>query len=153
MGDIATRRKALFWLLLGGFLALAVLPSIVLVESLTQYVRFISGWNPGVLRQTHIRSVPHRGRSGDPEMTLIFVDFTIRISDAKTVAVAGDFSEWKPVPMVKPKNGDKWEIQIPLPAGKHQYLFQVDGAWFLDPSAKATGRHGDQITSIKEVKP
>ena len=60
MPNIVRFKKPLFWFLLTAALALAVLPSIVLLESLQQYLQFLSAWNPGTIRQTKTHTLPHR---------------------------------------------------------------------------------------------
>ncbi len=53
----------------------------------------------------------------------------------KTVAVAGDFSDWNYLSMARVKEGC-WKITIRLRPGKYQYGFLVDGKeWVPDPSA------------------
>lgn len=45
-------------------------------------------------------------------------------------SVLGDFTGWKPVPMVR--NGPFWEVRLPIAPGIHHYGFQdASGAWFL----------------------
>ena len=38
-----SRSKAAFWILVAAFALLAVVPSVVLIESLQRYVRFLEG--------------------------------------------------------------------------------------------------------------
>ncbi len=51
---------------------------------------------------------------------------------AKSVAVAGDFSQWKPVAMKKQKDGS-FMANLALPAGSYEYKFVIDGQWVVDP--------------------
>ena len=57
--------------------------------------------------------------------------------EAKSVAVAGSFNEWKPeaTPLVSLGNG-RWKGDLNVKPGKHEYLFVVDGQWLPDPNAK-----------------
>jgi 1,4-alpha-glucan branching enzyme len=54
---------------------------------------------------------------------------------AKSVSVAGDFSEWEksPVKMIK-GGGNIWHAKVALPPGRHLYRFLVDGEWQDDPN-------------------
>ena len=59
--------------------------------------------------------------------------FTVKPGDAaKSVAVAGEFTDWKPVEMKKQKNGS-YTVTLPLSPGNHQYKFILDGQWIADP--------------------
>lgn len=51
---------------------------------------------------------------------------------AKEVAVAGDFTGWKPVQMKKQKDGS-FSLMVALSEGAHEYKFIVDGQWVVDP--------------------
>ena len=70
---------------------------------------------------------------------------------AKSVALAGDFNRWRPMPMSHRVDG-WWYIQVELPHGHHQYHFLVDGRPTLDPQASGTARDGDnQLVSLVAV--
>ncbi|WP_044891958.1 glycogen-binding domain-containing protein [Opitutus terrae] len=58
---------------------------------------------------------------------------------ATTVFVAGSFNDWKPdaAAMIQVIPG-RWELEVSLPPGRHEYLFVVDGKWVVDPTAKET---------------
>lgn len=57
------------------------------------------------------------------------------VQNPKTVAVAGDFSDWNYLDMEKVKE-NCWKITIRLRPGKYAYGFLVDGKeWVPDPSA------------------
>ncbi len=82
-----------------------------------------------------------------------FAEFVLDMPQAKSVAVAGSFNNWKPVTMRK--NGDScWRISLMLPPGRHEYRFVVDGRWIDDPRAAESvpnpfgGRNA--ILTIKE---
>lgn len=64
------------------------------------------------------------------------VRFTIRPSaKAKQAFLAGSFNQWKPVTMLKQKDGS-FAVTVPVSAGVHQYKFVVDGQWIVDPDHK-----------------
>jgi 1,4-alpha-glucan branching enzyme len=50
----------------------------------------------------------------------------------KEVMLAGDFTNWKSVPMARQKNGS-FVAELPLAAGMYEYKFIVDGRWTADP--------------------
>ena len=50
------------------------------------------------------------------------------------VSLAGDFNNWKPVPMTK--SGKGFHATVKLDSGLYQYKFVVDGQWQEDPYAK-----------------
>ena len=147
------RRKLLFWSFFLSALALAAVPSVILVESTGRYLRFLSGWNPGVLQAGHTHRLPHRGGAvSNAEPQIHFVEFRLRAPKAKRVLLAGDFNRWKPETLpLSQKSRGIWEIQVPLPPGKYLYLFQVDGAWTLDPGSPGTDRRGGLTTSVRQV--
>jgi len=51
---------------------------------------------------------------------------------AHKVAVAGDFSDWKPVPLGKGKSG-AFVRHVPVSQETFEYKFIVDGQWMKDP--------------------
>jgi len=51
--------------------------------------------------------------------------------DAKQVALAGDFNDWKPAALRK-RDG-AYTATVQLRPGTYQYKFVVDGAWIVDP--------------------
>lgn len=51
----------------------------------------------------------------------------------RTVAVAGDFSDWDSIQMDR-KSGDYWKVTLQVRPGRYQYAFVVDGSlWIPDP--------------------
>lgn len=69
---------------------------------------------------------------------VVGVRFLYIADQASSVAVAGDFSGWDPVPLeAKTIDGEQvWTAVVPLPKGEHQYMFVVDGEkWVTDPLA------------------
>ena len=48
--------------------------------------------------------------------------------DAKTVALLGDFNQWRPDAHPMKRNSDGlWQKAIFVDPGKHEYKFRVDG--------------------------
>jgi hypothetical protein len=76
---------------------------------------------------------------------LVGVRFVYVAEQASSVAVAGDFSDWEPVPL-EPRTvaGERiWTSVVPLPSGEHQYMFVVDGEkWVTDPLAPVQREDG-----------
>lgn len=52
---------------------------------------------------------------------------------AYKVIVTGTFNDWNPSGYTMQRNGEKWELNIYLPPGKHLYKFIVDDQWMIDP--------------------
>jgi hypothetical protein len=63
--------------------------------------------------------------------------FTLDRRDARSVAVAGDFSGWEPRPLVRGANGT-WTLETVIPPGVYHYSFIIDGETWLVPE-HATG--------------
>lgn len=58
---------------------------------------------------------------------------------ARQVAVAGDFTDWKPVPLTR--RGPRWETELELPPGRYQYVFIVnDKVMVVDPRSRELER-------------
>lgn len=70
--------------------------------------------------------------------TIKLVQFMLVAPDARTVSVVGDFNDWDPTatPLREASDAGVWTITVPLTAGRHQYVFMVDGnRWTPDPAA------------------
>lgn len=70
--------------------------------------------------------------------TIKLVQFMLVAPDARTVSVVGDFNDWDPAatPLREAAGAGVWTITVPLAAGRHQYVFMVDGdRWTPDPTA------------------
>jgi len=68
---------------------------------------------------------------------LVPVMFTYTDPLASAVFVAGSFNEWKPDATALAQSAPgKWQLELPLPPGRHEYLFVVDGTWVADPLAR-----------------
>jgi hypothetical protein len=70
--------------------------------------------------------------------TIKLVQFMLVAPTARTVSVVGDFNDWDPTatPLREAAGAGVWTITVPLAAGRHQYVFMVDGnRWTPDPAA------------------
>jgi len=66
------------------------------------------------------------------------VKFLFRTNGARSVKVAGTFTDWEKNAIELQKLGDgEWSAMVKLPSGEYQYKFLVDGEWFTDPNASA----------------
>ena len=81
----------------------------------------------------------------EQEVKLTFVSST-----ARTVQVAGTFSDWQPQPMEHTGAGE-WTARLQLKSGVYEYRFVVDGVWTDDPDAEKTAPnpHGSHNAVIK----
>ena len=75
-------------------------------------------------------------RVSDPETSQVFTRFVLSVPNAKTVALAGDFTGWKPTYTMTRSGAELWTVVVPLEPGVHTYAFVVDGQrWVADPDA------------------
>lgn len=73
-----------------------------------------------------------------PEQLENGVRFTLSAPRATSVAVAGSFNRWDPRRdlMSGPDHRGVWSITLPIPPGRYEYLFVINGEkWLLDPFA------------------
>lgn len=61
------------------------------------------------------------------------VEFRLRRPDAEEVQVAGDFSDWEPVPMER--TDGTWTARVPVATGIYHFGFRVDGEWVVPARA------------------
>jgi hypothetical protein len=59
--------------------------------------------------------------------------FTLEAPDARCVQLAADFNGWIPDGNEMQSIGRLWRKVIPLPPGRYQYRYVVDGGWRTDP--------------------
>lgn len=143
-----------FWALAAATLALSCIPSTILLGALQRYRRFVSGFDPGVLRASSFHSIPHQGGRGSPSepSSFEFVEFKLRAPKAKEVYLVGEFNAWKSGSMALAKQaGGVWGISLPLPPGRYHYRFIVDGTPRADPQNQSSEIAGGELASIKEV--
>jgi hypothetical protein len=66
----------------------------------------------------------------------VYVQFRIAVPGARTVALAGTFTGWKPAVALHRTGDGEWTALVPLRPGVHDYAFVVDGdRWVADPNA------------------
>jgi hypothetical protein len=70
--------------------------------------------------------------------TVHVVRFVFLDRNARSVEIVGDFNGWEKgaTPLELSSSGGMWTASVPLPAGRHEYAFVVDGRrWVADPLA------------------
>lgn len=68
----------------------------------------------------------------------VFTRFVLNIPNANTVALAGDFTGWKPTYTLTQSGPELWTVVVPLEPGVHTYAFVINGQrWIADPNAPA----------------
>jgi hypothetical protein len=89
-----------------------------------------------------------------PSETVHVVRFVFVDSNARSVALVGDFNAWKPDANSFAKQGQNgaWTITVPLTPGRHEYAFIVDGQrWAPDPFATPSIDEFDTKSSVINV--
>ena len=66
------------------------------------------------------------------------VEFSCDAPQARAVFVAGTFNDWKPdaAPLHPDLPNGKWVVTLPLPPGRYEYKFVVDGQWCCEPGCE-----------------
>jgi hypothetical protein len=75
----------------------------------------------------------------------VWTRFVYTDDDADSVAVAGDFSQWRPIPLSPHTVNGKtvWTGLVPVSRGEHEYQFVIDGEkWVTDPLAPVKEEDG-----------
>lgn len=85
----------------------------------------------------------------------ILVEFRLNHPSAREVALAGEFTEWKPIYSLKRAASGVWTVVVPLEPGVHNYSFVVDGdRWVPDPDAlPVDDGFGGQNSRVAVMKP
>jgi hypothetical protein len=81
-------------------------------------------------------TTPAGDPAGDPVARTI--RFVLVAPEAAMVTLVGDFNRWSPAatPLRSAGISGVWTVDVPLPAGRHEYAFVIDGAhWIPDPAA------------------
>jgi hypothetical protein len=83
----------------------------------------------------------------------VLVRFVLPAKGAKHVKLAGDFNGWRTddVELVDEKGDGVFTATVPLPAGHHSYLFNVDGNWVQDPAATSVPDGFGQQNSVLDL--
>jgi len=88
-----------------------------------------SATNTQTVQQTSARS---------SSQATVWIRFMYTNSDADSVAVAGDFSQWDPVSLSPREVNEEtvWTGLVPVSRGEHEYQFLINGErWVTDPLA------------------
>lgn len=74
--------------------------------------------------------------------------FLVAYPEAEQVAIAGDFTNWKPQSLHQREKG-LWAIKLELKPGRYEYNFIVDGQrWVPDPRASEYAQSYGQLSSV-----
>ncbi len=104
-------------------------------------------------------SGPGQGPSSGPAAIVpdqkVSITFQLRAPDAEHVELLGSFNDWKRGEFVLagPDATGYWQVAVPLPEGRHEYVFLVDGHQLtVDPDALIARPDGfGHMNSILEV--
>ena len=67
----------------------------------------------------------------------------VPFDEVGSVCITGDFNGWSKDSNCLLKTGKTWSIALPLPPGRYQYAFILDGrTWIKDPSALLSADNG-----------
>ncbi len=84
------------------------------------------------------------GASG-PAKTEDGIRFSLYSTKAERVCIAGDFNNWSATadPLYDREGTGMWILVLPLPAGRYEYKFIIDGKkWIPDPGNEDTVNDG-----------
>ena len=138
--------------------ALISVPSVIFNNAIKSYFRFVGHWDVGIVKPSRTGILPPTHPRADrlvepPQPELRFVKFSVKITGAKEVKIAGDFNKWNPDALaLSQKSKGRWEAVLPLPVGKYKYLCRVDGQDLLDPLNPDTDMEGGRKVSVLTVK-
>lgn len=128
------RNKTVFWTFILALLTLAAVPSAILMEASQNYYRFLTGFQPEVLKPSKTFSTPRHEAESSPQSPLHFVEFRLKAPKAKTVEIVGEFNGWKAGTLfLRRQASGLWQLLLPLPAGRYRYHYLVDGKITSDP--------------------
>ena len=138
--------------------ALVSVPSVLFNNAIKKYFNFVGHWDVANIKPSRNGIIPptrprYERPDEPPQPELRFVKFSVKITGAKEVKIAGDFNKWNPdaLPLVK-KDKNLWEALIPLPPGRYKYLCRVDGQDVLDPLNPDTELEAGRKVSLLTVK-
>ena len=87
----------------------------------------------------------------------VYVQFVVEAEGARSVQLAGDFSDWQPsVELTDPDGDGIWSGRVPLEPGVHEYMFVIDGSeWMADPNADGSRDDGfgrkNSLLAVSEI--
>jgi AMP-activated protein kinase-like protein len=71
-----------------------------------------------------------------------------RVPEARRVEIAGEWTDWTPVPMVQVEPG-VWQAPVDLPEGVYHFNLVVDGQWRVpDGVASVPDRYGSRVAVL-----
>ena len=76
-------------------------------------------------------------------------EVVVHARDARGVELAGDFTDWKPVPL-QPWGGDGWRALFYITPGLHRLAIRIDGgAWQAPPGTRpVTSEFGGEVAEV-----
>jgi hypothetical protein len=80
-----------------------------------------------------------------PRITPEGVSFSLFSTKVKSVTIAGSFNNWSMTadPLHDREGTGMWTVTIPLPPGRYEYKFVIDGEeWIPDPANPTTDDDG-----------
>jgi len=115
---------------------IAYLFILILALGFGYYTEFNSGFSSEMLNSGNgdIQLASEREAEERVWIRFIYID-----EEASEIAVAGDFSDWEPIPLEKQivEGKQLWSGLIPITKGEHKYMFVKDGEeWLTDPLAE-----------------
>ena len=94
-----------------------------------------------------IRLAPSRNADGTQEVL-----FVLPALNATDVSVVGTFNTWEPTALEDDDNDGIWTASIPLPPGRYEYAFVIDGRWWgQDPLADEYVQSFGEYSSVRYV--
>lgn len=113
--------------------AMAMLLAVVVLVGLPYY---LDSPTDNRIASNNIESTTVQQVSDNGEQ--VWTRFVYIDKEAKSVSVAGDFSDWNPIELTKKSlNGEQvWTGLVPMDRGEHRYMFIKNGEqWVTDPLA------------------
>jgi len=78
--------------------------------------------------------------------------FVLPALDANEVAVVGNFNSWEPTTLTDEDEDGIWTASIPLPPGRYEYAFVIDGRWWgQDPLADEYVHSFGEYSSVRYI--
>jgi len=105
----------------------------------------------GLTRSRPVASVPAVAQRVHDTVNVVRFVF---VGQAKTVSLVGDFNAWgaQPVSLAPGGTSGTWTVSVPVPNGRHEYAFIVDGQhWVADPFAPSSSDEFNTSSSIITV--
>lgn len=94
-----------------------------------------------------LRLSPSRNADGTQEVV-----FVLPALNATDVSVVGTFNSWEPTALSDENQDGIWMASIPLPPGRYEYAFVIDGRWWgQDPLADEYVHSFGEYSSVRYV--